>query len=149
MGWILYSISFFPSSPWKHRECDGVNRYQCWKEWWIQNLCWKKGGFYILILIGTIAMILAALIILSESSLKSWRNNFNVRLGQLFDLLKAFFTVQLFHLKTTASAVCNLEGAQYWRGGGMVGILFAVRKFKVFTWPNIPWTKRSQTDWTK
>ena len=48
----------------------------------------KKGGFYILILIGTIAMILAALIILSESSLKKLRNNVNVRLGKLFDLLK-------------------------------------------------------------
>ena len=31
----------------------------------------EKGGFYILILIGTIAIILAALIILSENSLKS------------------------------------------------------------------------------
>ena len=55
------------------------DKYKIWAE---------KGGFYILILIGTIAMILAALIILSESSLKKLRNNVNVRLGKLFDLLK-------------------------------------------------------------
>ena len=58
---------------------------------------------------------------------KKLKNNLNVRLGQLFDLLKAFFTVRLFHLKTTVSAVCNLEGAQYWPGGE-VGILFGCKR---------------------
>ena len=53
---------------------------------------WLKGGcFTCLILIGTIAIVLTVLPILCESTLKVEINK--VGLGQLFDLLKAFFCV--------------------------------------------------------
>ena len=45
----------------RHHMLEKNDKYKIWTE---------KGGFYILILIGTIAMILAALIIQSKSSLK-------------------------------------------------------------------------------
>ena len=77
---------------------------------------WLKGGcFTCLILIGTIAIVLTVLPILSESTLKVEINE--VGLGQLFDLLEAFFCVYSSPEKLLAPQSQKVEGLVLAGGG--------------------------------
>ncbi len=72
---------------------------------------------------------LTVLIILNESSLKVKEIIFEVKLGQLFHLLKAFLRNNLFSPENYGLLGLQLEEDQYWRGG--VGIQLAVINVKV------------------